>query len=110
MSSLTENSPNMRVLSVTIPDPAASVQAGADSATADSDGAKTFSKMPCRSCLVQQFSGTQTYMAIGRAATAAATSFKLSTTPIAVPIDDVAKLNFIGTAGDVVQILVRQNQ
>ncbi len=63
--------------------------------------------VPCRSCLVQQQSGTQVYMNIGTAA-AAATGWKLSsTTPIAVPVDDVQKLHFFGTASDVVQILWR---
>ncbi len=63
--------------------------------------------IPCRSCLVQQRSGTQIYMNIGTAAEAA-TGWKLSsTTPIAVPVDDVQKLHFFGTASDVVQILWR---
>jgi hypothetical protein len=107
MSSLTENSPHMIILSVTVPAGPASTRCGEDSATADSAGAKTFDSFPCKSCLIQQYSGTQAFLAIGRDATAAATSWKLSTTPISLPIDDLAKINIIGTANDVVQIIAR---
>ncbi len=90
---LTENSTIGGVVLVTIADPAADITHTAS--------------IPCRSCLVQQRSGTQVYMNIGTAA-AAATGWKLSsTTPIAVPVDDVQKLHFFGTASDVVQILWR---
>jgi hypothetical protein len=64
------------------------------------------SSQPCRSCLVQQFSGTQAFMNIDAAATTS--TWKLSSTSaIPVPIDDLSKLHFIGTAGDVIQILWR---
>lgn len=80
------------VVLVTIPDPAADTTYG--------------TATPCRSCLVQQKSGTQVYMNID--ATATSSHWKLSsTTPIPVPIDDVNKLHFIGTAADVVQIMYR---
>ena len=81
------------VVIITIPNPAADIT-------------HTVS-LPCRSCLVQQQSGTQVYLDIETAA-AAATGWKLSaTSALPIPIDDVQKLHFFGTAGDVIQILWR---
>ena len=107
MASRNENSPFMKVISVTIPGGGTNVQCGV-AGTADPDGALTFSTFPCRSCTIQYYSGTQVYMAVGRAATVAATSWKLSKTiPMEIEIDDLSKLQFIGTAADVVQIIAR---
>jgi hypothetical protein len=76
---------------VTIPNPAAST-AGPD--------------VPCIGALVQQNSGTQTYMDVDTAATTS--SWKLSATiPIPVPVSNLNHLTFIGTAGDLVQILYK---
>jgi len=86
------NSVTGGVVIVTIPNPAADKVYGTST--------------PCIECLVAQQSGTQAYMDIDTAA-AAATGWKLSTTPISVKIDDVNKLHFFGTAGDIVQILYR---
>jgi hypothetical protein len=87
------NSSTGGVIIITIADPAADIT--------------HTESQPCRSCLVQQQSGTGVYMNIETAA-AAATGWKLSSTvPIAVPIDDVQKLHFFGTAADVVQIIWR---
>lgn len=83
------------VVIITIPNPAADTTYG--------------SSLPCRTCLVMQQSGTQTYMNIDEAA-ASGTGWKLSgslTYPIEVAVDDVNKLHFIGTAADKVQILYR---
>jgi hypothetical protein len=86
------NSLTFGVVIITIPDPAVSTTYG--------------SELPCRSCLVQQQSGTQAYM--DGVTAAAATGWKLSsTTPIPVPVDDVNKIHLFGTAGDVIQILYR---
>ena len=88
------NSSTGGVVVITIPNPAADIT--------------HTSSQSCRSCVVQQYSGTQVYMNINTAATASSASWKLSTTsPIAVSIDDVQKLHFIGTAGDVIQIMWR---
>lgn len=108
MSSLAENSPHMVILAVTIPAGPASIRCG-ESGTVDSDGAKTFTSFGIRSCKVTKSSGTGIYMAINRDATAAATSVLLPAAPtmLDVDIDDLAKLRFIGTAADVVQILAR---
>jgi hypothetical protein len=106
MADLTENSYGGGVLAVTIAGSPANIRCGT-AGTADADGAKLFTVFPVRSCLVQLYSGTGCYLALNRAATAAATSWKIGTTPVAIPIDDLAKLNFIGTAADVVQILYR---
>jgi hypothetical protein len=84
----------------------ANIQCGV-SGTTDSTGTITFTTFPVRSCLVQQYSGIQVYMNIGVVATAAPTAWKISTSPTPIPIDDLAKLNFIGTSGDIVQIIWR---
>jgi hypothetical protein len=95
------------VIAVTIAGGGANIQCGV-SGTTDSTGTITFSTFPVRSCLVQQYSGTQVYMNINVVATAAATAWKISSiTPHPIPVDDLSKLNFIGTAGDIVQILWR---
>jgi hypothetical protein len=81
------------VIIITIPNPAEDIQHD--------------ESQPCRSCLVQQQSGTQVYLDIETEA-AAATGWKLSaTSALPIPIDDVQKLHFFGTAGDIVQILWR---
>ncbi len=101
------NSSKMGVISVTIPNPAASVTCGV-SGTADTTGTITFTTFPVRSCIIQQYSGTQICMNSEVTASVAATSWKLSATiPLPVPVDDLAKLSFCGTAGDIVQILWR---
>lgn len=89
---LTQNSNTGGVAIVTIADPAADISPDAQ---------------PCLSCLVLQQSGTQAYMNIGTPATAE-TGWKLSSTmTIPVPITNLDKLHFFGTAGDVVQIVWR---
>lgn len=104
---LTKNSEALDVIAVTIAASPVNIRCGA-TGTSDSTGAVTFTSKPCVSCLVQIFSGSAIYMAFGKAATAAATSWKLSTTPISVPVTDLTKLNFIGGAGnEVVQIMWR---
>jgi hypothetical protein len=86
------NSSTGGVIMITIANPAVDKQYGTST--------------PCRSCLVQQFSGTQAYMNIDAAATTS--TWKLSSTSaIPVPVDDINKLHFIGTAGDIIQILYR---
>lgn len=84
------------VVIVTIPNPAADTTYGTST--------------PCRTCYVQHLSGTQLYMNIDTAADGT-TGFKLDKTagtpPFEVPIDDVNKLHFYGTAADKVQILYR---
>jgi hypothetical protein len=88
-----KNSSTGGVIIITIPNPAADITHTAT--------------QPCRSCLVQQQSGTQVYLNINTAA-AAATGWKLSaTSALPIPIDDVQKLHFFGTAGDIIQILWR---
>lgn len=62
--------------------------------------------VPCRSCLIKVGAASVgVYMQIG--ATAANTDWPLSTTAIPVPIDDLNKLYFLGTAADKVHILYR---
>ncbi len=64
----------------------------------------------CRSCIIQYYSGTQLYMNVDAAATAAKTSWlisKVSGAHLEYEIDNLNKLHFIGTAGDIVQILWR---
>ncbi len=84
------------VVIVTIPNPAADKQYG--------------SSLPCRTCYIQYLSGTQAYFNIDTAADGT-TGFKLDKTagtpPLEVPIDDVNKLHFFGTAGDKIQIMWR---
>jgi hypothetical protein len=87
---LTLNSETGGVQLVTIPNPAA------DTAATD---------QTCVSCLVAQKSGTQAYMNISAACTTS--HWKLSTTPIPVPVTNLKDLHFIGTAGDIIQILWR---
>jgi len=87
------NSSTGGVIIITIPTPAADIT--------------HTTAQPCRSCLVQQQSGTQVYMNINTAA-AAATGWKLSaTSALPTPVDDVQKLHFFGTAGDIIQIFWR---
>ena len=59
---------------------------------------------PVKTCRVRHFSGTATFMNIDAAAVAAS-SWPLSTTIHEVAIDDLSTLHFIGTAGDIVQIM-----
>ena len=92
---LTKNSITGGVVAVTIGNPAADIQP---------------SSQPCRSCTIQYYSGTQLYMNVDAVATAAATSWKISKISGAVllyEIDDLNKLHFFGTAGDIVQIIYR---
>ena len=93
---VTRNSLTGSVIIITIPNPAADKVYGTST--------------PCRTCYVSYLSGTQPYMNIDTAA-AAATGWKLDKTagtpPFEVPIDDVNKLHFFGTAGDKIQILWR---
>lgn len=104
---LTKNSEKLNILAVTIAGTPADIRCGA-AGTTDADGAALFTEKQCTSCYVQIYSGSAVYMAFERAATAAATSWKLSTTPIPVPITDLAKLHFIGGSGsEVVQIMWR---
>jgi len=105
---LTENSLKMGVMSYTIQTGPVAGYLGT-TGTANGTGSITFTTKPVKSCYIQQYSGTQIYMNFERAATAAATSAKLVSTGgwIPVPVDDLAKLNFIGTAADVVQIMWR---
>lgn len=69
------------------------------------------SSQECISCLVSQKSGTQIYMNIDTAVTsgtmATSTDWKLSSTPIAVPIHNLNQLHFLGTAADIAQIIWR---
>jgi hypothetical protein len=104
---LTLNSEKMDVLAVTIAASPVDIRCGA-AGTADSAGALLFNEKACTSCYVQIYSGTTIYMAFEKAATAAETSWKLSTTPIPVPVTDLAKLHFIGGSGnEVIQIMWR---
>ena len=83
------------VVAVTIGNPAADIQPDSQL---------------CRTCIIQHYSGTQAYMNVDTAATAAATSWKISKTSGAVleyEIDNLDKLHFIGTAGDIIQIIWR---
>ena len=89
------NSISGGVVAVTIANPAVDIQP---------------SSQPCRSCIIQYYSGTQLYMNVDAAATAAATSWKISKTDgahLEYEIDNLNKLHFIGTAGDIVQIIYR---
>jgi hypothetical protein len=89
---LNQNSPDWGIVKVTIGSPAAAISPASRSVL---------------SCLVYKFSGTGCYMA--RTA-ASATDLLLPTTlatAISMPINDLAKLSFFGTAGDVVAILWR---
>jgi hypothetical protein len=87
---LTKNSETGGVQIVTIPNPAADTSPTAQT---------------CVSCMVAQKSGTQAYMNIGAACTTS--HWKLSTTPIEVPVTNLENLHFIGTAADLIQILWR---
>jgi len=62
---------------------------------------------PCRYCYVQLKSGTACFMNIGAAATTSSFTIpKVGVVPaLKVTVDDLNLLNFIGTAGDIVQIL-----
>ncbi|HEY5141019.1 MAG TPA: hypothetical protein VIJ25_17145 [Methylococcales bacterium] len=67
--------------------------------------------IPCKSCKVYHFSGTGTFVAPTAATAAAATAPALPTThatAISMPVDNVNKLWFIGTAGDKVTVIYRQ--
>jgi hypothetical protein len=91
MSSLIENSPLGGCVIVTIAGTPADISP---------------SSQACQSCLVQQLSGTQAYMNVNAAATTS--TWKLSSTsPISVPVENLAQLHFIGTAADKIQILWR---
>lgn len=107
MAALNENSNDIGVVAVTIKAGPISTQCGVLGTLVNGESAP-FTSKPVRSCLVQVLTGTAVYMAFRRDATATLASWKLSTTPISVPIDDLAKLNFIGAVNDVVQILYRQ--
>lgn len=94
---LTSNSNSGCVVIVTIADPAADISPD---------------DQPCRSCLVQQKSGTQCYMnlntAVIPATMATTTDWKLSsTTPIPLPITNLNQIHLCGTAGDRIQIIWR---
>ena len=69
------------------------------------------SSQECISCLVAQKAGTQVYMQLNAAVTSAtmatSTDWKLSTTPIPVPVTNLNQLHFLGTAADNVQIAWR---
>jgi len=89
---LNYNSPDWGIVKVTIGNPAAAISPAAKAV---------------KSCKVYHFSGTATFMA---PTAAAATDVALPTTAataLSMPIDDLAKLSFFGTAGDVVAILWR---
>jgi hypothetical protein len=107
MSTLAENSGSMDVLSITMASTAASIRVGA-AGTANVAGAKLFTEFPVRSCMIQMYTGTAGYLAIGKTATAAATSFKFGTTPVPIPINDLALLNVIAGNSEVIQILYRK--
>jgi hypothetical protein len=106
MAALNENSYGMGVLAITMAASAASIRAGA-AGTTDSAGAKLFTAFPVRSCMIQMYSGTTGHLHFGAAATAAATSFKFGTTPVPIPIDDLAQLNVIAGNNEVIQLLYR---
>ena len=90
---VSSNSTDGGVLILTIPDPA-------EDTVCDES-------IPCRSVVIQQQSGTQAYLNIGAAATEEG-GWKLSaTSAMPIAIDDVQKIHFFGTAGDVIQIMYR---
>jgi len=90
-SNLSTNSESSGVVLVTVANPAVDV---------------TPSSQVCKSCLIQQVSGTQAYLNIDAAATSS--TWKLSSTgPISIPINNLNRLHFIGTAADVIQVLWR---
>lgn len=107
MSALNENSGTMDVLSITMAGSAASIRVGA-AGTADVAGARLFTELPVRSCYIQMYTGTTGYLAFRKSATAAATSFKFGTTPIPVPVNDLAMLNVIAGNSEVIQIMYRK--
>ncbi len=88
---LTRNSDQVGFVLITIGSPAVDIQPD---------------YRPCLSCLVQQKSGTQAYLSLAAPATTGA--WKLSATAsIPVPVKNLDLLHFIGTAGDIIQILWR---
>jgi hypothetical protein len=106
---LIKNSEKINVIAVTIAASPVDIRCGA-AGTTDSAGAFLFAlgEKFCTSCYVRLYSGTTAYMAFEVAATAAATSWVLSSTPIPVPINDLAKMHFLGASGnEVIQIMYR---
>ena len=63
---------------------------------------------PCRTCYVSLNTGSHDFY-VDAITAATATGFKIAAAaaPFEIPINDVQKMNFIGTAGEIVQILWR---
>lgn len=97
IKNLVNNGGEGGVVIVTVPDPAADVSPDSQEVT---------------SCLVAQKAGTQAYMnfdeAVVPATMATSTDWKLSTTPIPVPVHNLDQLHFSGTAGDLIMVLWRK--
>ena len=68
-------------------------------------GADGSGSIPCRSCLIKADTGSTVYMNIGAAATT--DHWLVATGAEPIPIDDLNKLYFKGTAADVVRIIYR---
>jgi hypothetical protein len=90
--SLNHNSSTGGVAIVTIPSPAADVTYGTST--------------PCRKCWVSMNTGSHDFYIDFTTATTS-TSFKVvyTSSPIEIPIDDLNKLHFIGTATETISIM-----
>jgi hypothetical protein len=106
---LTINSEKIDIIAVTIASSPVDIRCGA-AGTTNIDGAFLFAlgEKFCTSCAVRIYSGTNVYMAFERAASAAPTSWVLSSTYMPVPVNDLAKMHFIGGSGsEVIQVMYR---